>query len=66
MSDSVRTKIGVPTLRDFLSSDGTPIVIDVTTDKGYYLYKNVVRPLVGGDPIGPAFSSGFSTGFDYA
>ena len=64
MSQYIRTREGVPTLRDFASGEGTPIVIDVLTGIGYYLYKNIVFQLVGGQsaPIN-AFSLGFSDGF---
>jgi len=64
MSQYVRTKEGVPTLRDFASGEGTPIVIDVLTGIGYYLYKNIVFQLVGGQSAAVnAFSLGFSDGF---
>jgi len=64
MSQYVRTKEGVPTLNDFLSNEGTPIVINVLTGIGYYLYKNIILELVGGTPtINNAFSGGFSNGF---
>ena len=64
MSQYIRTKAGVPTLTDFASGEGTPIVIDVTTGLGYYLYRNVVMPLVGGELlVNNAFSNGFSDGF---
>ena len=64
MSQYIRTKAGVPTLRDFASGEGTPIVIDVLTGIGYYLYKNIVFQLVGGQSASiNAFSLGFSDGF---
>ena len=64
MSAYIRTKEGVPVLRDFLSGEGTPIVIDVLTGIGYYLYKNIVFQLTGGASTSVnAFSSGFSDGF---
>ena len=64
MSQYIRTKVGMPTLNDFLSNEGTPIVIDVLTGIGYYLYKNIVFQLVGGQsaPVN-AFNLGFSDGF---
>jgi len=64
MSQYIRTKEGMPTLNDFLSNEGTPIVIDVLTGIGYYLYKNIVFQLVGGQSASVnAFSLGFSDGF---
>ena len=64
MSQYIRTKVGVPTLTDFASGEGTPIVIDVLTGIGYYLYKNIVIQLVGGTvTVANAFSLGFSDGF---
>mgnify|MGYP001306856954 CR=1 FL=1 len=62
-SNIVKTKQGVPILRDFAGADGTPIVIDVTTGIGYYLHKNLVYPLQFGTSAVGAFSDGFSTGF---
>jgi len=64
MSQYIRTKAGVPILTDFASGEGTPIVIDVLTGVGYYLYKNIVFQLVGGQSASVnAFSLGFSDGF---
>jgi len=64
MSQYIRTKAGVPILTDFASGEGTPIVIDVLTGIGYYLYKNIVIQLVGGTvTVANAFSLGFSDGF---
>ena len=64
MSQYIRTKAGVPILTDFASGEGTPIVIDVLTGIGYYLYKNIVFQLVGGQSASVnAFSLGFSDGF---
>jgi len=64
MSQYVRTRNGVPTLRDFASGEGTPIVIDVLTGIGYYLYKNIVMQMVGGEVlVNNAFNGGFSDGF---
>lgn len=64
MSAYIRTCRGKPILRDFVSGDGTPIVIDVISGIGYYLYKNRVLPLVGGTPvIFGAFTNAFSNGF---
>lgn len=63
MSDSVRTTMGVPTIKDFKSIDGTPIVIDVLTRIAYFLYENQVFPLAPNPSSMGAFSSGFSTGF---
>jgi len=64
MSQYIRTKAGVPVLTDFASGEGTPIVIDVLTGIGYYLYKNIVFQLVGGQSASVnAFSLGFSDGF---
>ena len=64
MSQYIRTKVGVPILTDFASGEGTPIVIDVLTGIGYYLYRNVVFQLVGGTVVAfNAFSNGFSDGF---
>jgi hypothetical protein len=62
-SNIVKTKQGVPILRDFAGADGTPIVIDVLTGIGYYLHKNIVYPLQFGTSSVGAFSSGFDTGF---
>jgi hypothetical protein len=62
-SNIVKTKQGVPILRDFAGADGTPIVIDVLTGIGYYLHKNIVYPLQFGTSSVGAFSDGFSTGF---
>ena len=64
MSQYIRIRNGVPTLRDFASGEGTPIVIDVLTGIGYYLYKNIVMQLVGGTvTVANAFNGGFSDGF---
>ena len=64
MSQYIRTKEGVPTIQDFLSGEGTPIVIDVLTGIGYYLYKNIVMQMVSGIlTVNNAFSNGFSDGF---
>lgn len=64
MSYYIRTKEGVPVLNDFLSNEGTPIVIDVLTGIGYYLYRNIVMQLVGGTLVTfNSFSNGFSDGF---
>jgi len=64
MSQYVRIRNGVPTLRDFASGEGTPIVIDVLTGIGYYLYKNIVMQMVGGELlVNNAFNGGFSDGF---
>jgi hypothetical protein len=63
MSRFIKTKEGMPELRDFAAQDGTPIVIDVLTGIAYYLHKNLVYPLQGGTSVLGAFSDGFSTGF---
>jgi hypothetical protein len=64
MSKYVRIKQGVPTIKDFLDNEGSPIVIDGLTGIGYYLYKNVIIQLVGGTLVSfDAFSNGFSDGF---
>ena len=63
MSAYIRTMKGVPTLRDFASGEGTPIVIDVLTGIGYYLYQNIVFPLQFGTSSVGAFSDGFDSGF---
>jgi len=64
MSQYIRTTVGVPLLRDFASGEGTPIVIDVLTSKAYYLYKNIIFPIVGAELlVTNAFSGGFSDGF---
>ena len=64
MSQYIRTKAGVPQVSDFASGEGTPIVIDVLTGIGYYLYKNIVMQLVGGTlTVNNAFNGGFSDGF---
>ena len=64
MSQYIRTKAGVPTLTDFASGEGTPLVIDVTTGIGYYLYKNIVMQMVSGIlTVNNAFNNGFSDGF---
>lgn len=63
MSQYIRIKRGVPLLRDFASGEGTPIVIDVLTGIGYYLYNNIVFPLQFGTSSVGAFSDGFSGGF---
>jgi hypothetical protein len=48
MSQFIRTADRAPKLNDFLDSDGTPIVIDTTTDIPYYLKKNVITSLQAG------------------
>jgi predicted methyltransferase len=64
ITNNVRTWKGVPPLLAFGGSDGTPIVIDVTTGIGYFTYNNLVLPLVGGVlKVYDAFSDGFSDGF---
>lgn len=63
MSYYVRTKQGKPEKRDFASTEGTPIVIDVLTGIAYYLYNNLVYPIQGGTSSQGAFSDGFDTGF---
>lgn len=63
MSYYVRTKKGMPVLRDFASNEGTPIVIDVLTGIAYYLYNNIVFPIQFGTSSTGAFSDGFSNGF---
>lgn len=63
MSKYIKTKEGVPILRDFASQEGTPIVIDVLTGIAYYLYRNIVYPVQGGTSVIGAFSDGFDTGF---
>jgi hypothetical protein len=63
MSQYIRTKAGLPLLRDFASGEGTPIVIDVLTGIGYYLHHNIIYPLQFGTSSVGAFSDGFSTGF---
>lgn len=63
MSRYIKTTKGVPLLRDFAAQDGTPIVIDVLTGIGYYLYNNIVYPLQFGTSSVGAFSDGFDTGF---
>ena len=64
MSQFIRTCARMPRVSDFAAGDGTPIVIDVTTGIGYYLYKNIVMQLVGGELlVNNAFSNGFSDGF---
>lgn len=64
MSAYIRTMHGVPTVRDFASGEGTPIVIDLLTGIGYYLNNNIVYPLQYGAPsVVGAFSTGFSDGF---
>ena len=63
-TNNVRTWVGVPPLPIFGGSDGTPIVIDVTTGIAYYTYENLVLPLIGGVAVVfDAFSDGFSDGF---
>jgi hypothetical protein len=64
MSQYIKTKEGMPELRDFASQTGTPIVIDVLTSIAYYLYKNTIYPLATGTPIyDRAFSNAFSDDF---
>jgi len=63
MSQYVRTKKGVPTVRDFLSSEGTPLVIDVYTRIAYFLFNNTVYPLAPIPSSIGAFSDGFDSGF---
>jgi hypothetical protein len=63
MSDYIRTKEGVPVLRDFGSTEGTPIVIDVLTRIAYFLHNNTVFPLAQNPLEINAFSNGFSDGF---
>jgi len=43
----IRKKLGVPVLNDFLSNDGTPIVINALTNAAYFLHNNEVRSLNG-------------------
>jgi hypothetical protein len=63
MSYYIRTKEGMPVLRDFVSNEGTPIVIDVTTRIAYYLWRNMIFPLAPNPSGVNAFSDGFSNGF---
>jgi hypothetical protein len=64
ITNNVRTCVGIPTRANFGGSDGTPIVIDVTTGIGYYSYQGRILPMTAGvQPIYAAFSSGFSDGF---
>ena len=63
MRNNVRTTYGVPTIKDFISSDGTPLVIDVHTRIGYFLFNNTVYPLAPNPSSTGAFSDGFSSGF---
>jgi hypothetical protein len=63
MSKYIKTKEGVPELRDFAAQDGTPLVIDVLTGIAYYLHKNLIFPIQGGVSVTGAFSDGFDTGF---
>ena len=60
MSQYIRTKAGVPTLTDFASGEGTPIVLDVLTGIPYYLYKNIVYP--AHVPLEPVVSTAGSIG----
>jgi hypothetical protein len=63
MSYYIRTKQGMPVLRDFASNEGTPIVIDVTTRIAYFLFNNIIFPLAPNPSSTGAFSDGFSNGF---
>lgn len=63
MSYYIRTKAGVPELRDFASGEGTPIVIDTLTRIAYFLHNNTVFPLAQNPLTINAFSDGFSNGF---
>ena len=63
MSKFIKTKEGMPELRDFAAQDGTPIVINVLTGIAYYLYQNLVYPIQFGTSSVGAFSDGFDTGF---
>lgn len=63
MSYYIRTKEGVPTLTDFRSNEGTPIVIDVLTRIAYFLHNNTVFPLAQNPLVINAFDDGFDTGF---
>ena len=64
MSQYVRLKDGMPTLQDFLSNEGSPLVINTLTGVGYYLRKNIIMELVSGTvTVANAFSLGFSDGF---
>ena len=63
MSYYIRTRKGVPTLRDFASGEGTPIVIDVLTRIAYFLYNNTVYPLAPNPSSVGAWSDGFDSGF---
>jgi hypothetical protein len=45
MNPAIRTCAGVPALSMFANGDGTPIVIDTTTDVPYYVKKNVITSL---------------------
>jgi len=56
----VRTKAGVPILRDFASTEGTPIVIDALTEIAYYLNSNIVFPIKA--PLEPVISTAGSIG----
>ena len=60
MSQYIRTRAGVPTLRDFASGEGTPFVLDVLTGIPYYLHKNIVFP--AHVPLEPVVSTAGSIG----
>ena len=46
---NVRQTSGVPVVADFANSNGTPLVIDITSGTGYYLDSSAaVQPLAGG------------------
>lgn len=64
MSHYIRLKDGVPTINDFLSNEGSPLVINTLTGVAYYLRKNIVAELVSGTmTVANAFNLGFSDGF---
>ena len=64
INNYVRVIEGAPTVLDFTSPVGTPIIIDAITGYAYYMHGNLVKPIAAfGTSSAGAFSSGFSTGF---
>ena len=54
----VRRSAGMPRLSDFASSDGTPVVIDISTSIPYYLKNNVPTPLASPTTVAAAVVMG--------
>jgi len=64
INNYVRVIGGVPTVLDFTSPVGTPVIINSVTGYAYYMHNNTVEPILPyGSSVAGAFSSGFSSGF---